>query len=532
MRRGDGGGLGPTGNNLGQVAEQPRAEHRQGKRLGASSGDQTVERPALGLPRFDGGEQAGGRGVEIRPADRVVDRLRRASDPQGNHGCLAGEGLDRHDPEVLIRREQQGPATAVVVADDLVALPAEEPDGGTGQTLQPRPLRTSADDDQPASRGRACLDGVLDPLVGDEGRDDQVEVVARGVIGRVERRIDGGLDHAALAAVAAVDPVADRLRDGHEVRDASRSGPVLATEPVKQGAGDGSPDRLMRPGREVGVAAVPGVPHRGKAVADVRHARRWPDHLGHAVTQADDEVDLILTLAQSPGARGQGHDGQELAVVLEHTGNPLERRGADVHAFDRRTESPASMDQGMQGGVGERLAKDFQAFLPPPHPGQPVMHQGYPQARESRSWATDCRCGRLADAGVHAGLQDEFIQRDTLRSSGGYPTWRSRARSGGTWVRRSGRGSWGVGRGIQDRGRPSLVRISTIHDPRPMTHRHPRSLASLHLDQLQVEEQGRVAGNGGLALGSVGEVGGNGQLALLSDLHSGHPLVPAGDDLT
>ena len=42
------------------------------------------------------------------------------------------------------------------------------------------------------------------------------------------------------------------------------------------------------------------------------------------------------------------------------------------------------MDQGVEGGVGEGLAEDFQALLAAAHPGQPVVDQRDPEARRGR----------------------------------------------------------------------------------------------------------------------------------------------------
>ncbi len=86
--------------------------------------------------------------VVKEPPDRVIDRLGRAPKPQREHRRSAGQGLDRHDPEVLDSREEQGPATPQVVADDLVGLPAEEPDRRPRQPLQPGTVGTLADDDE------------------------------------------------------------------------------------------------------------------------------------------------------------------------------------------------------------------------------------------------------------------------------------------------------------------------------------------------------------------------------------------------
>ena len=222
---------------------------------------------------------------------------------------------------------------------------------------------------------------MVEVLVRDQGRDAEVEVLAGPASGRgVEVGVDRRLDHPALAAVAAGDPVADRLRDRHEVRDPARGRAVPAPEPVEQRPGQGPADRPVGPGVEVGVAAVPGVPHRGEAVADVRDAPGRPDHLGHAMAQADDEVDLArLARTGRPAASAAGACGSGRKTP----GTRWSGEGRIVIASIAGLERAPVVDQGVQGGVGEGPAEDLQALLAAPHPGQPVVDQRDPEAREA-----------------------------------------------------------------------------------------------------------------------------------------------------
>ena len=91
---------------------------------------------------------------------------------------------------------------------------------------------------------------------------------------------------------------------------------------------------------------------------------------------------------------------------------PLERGGADVHRLDGGAGGAPAMDQGIERGVGERPAEDFQALLAAAHPGQPVVDEGHPQAGQAGARGRAHRgCKADADAGLHAGL----LARGSLR---------------------------------------------------------------------------------------------------------------------
>ena len=49
-------------------------------------------------------------------------------------------------------------------------------------------------------------------------------------------------------------------------------------------------------------------------------------------------------------------------------------------AFDGPGNRSGKVKEGVDVGLGKNLTEDFQAFLPAPHTGQPVMDQGDPQA--------------------------------------------------------------------------------------------------------------------------------------------------------
>ena len=227
----------------------------------------------------------------------------------------------------------------------------------------------------------AGRDRLIDSLVRDERRDHQVAIVARHAGNRaVEIDVHGGLNHPALAAVTLGDPLADRFRDRHEMGHAAGRRQVPAPEPLEHRPGEGPAHRAIGPAFQVGLTALPGVSHRSEAIADVRNAGRRHDGLGHAMAQADDEVDVL----ESPGARGQRHDRQQMAIVAEDAGNELERRRPDLHRFDRRTERAPPMDQGIKLRFGKGAAEHLEAFLAPAHSGQPVVHECNPEPGQLR----------------------------------------------------------------------------------------------------------------------------------------------------
>ena len=126
-----GGGTGASqlpGGDLSQKLEDAAAEQRERERLGAAACQDGIVRMPLGFPGLDRGPERGNGRLVIEAPDRVVHRLRGASPSQGDHGGAAGQGLDRDDPEVFLTGEKQGPAAAIVIADDLVGLPAQELD--------------------------------------------------------------------------------------------------------------------------------------------------------------------------------------------------------------------------------------------------------------------------------------------------------------------------------------------------------------------------------------------------------------------
>ena len=97
--------------------------------------------------------------------------------------------------------------------------------------------------------------------------------------------------------------------------------------------------------------------------------------------------------------------------MAEDPRDPLERRGPDRHRLDRRADRAPPVDQGVQGGVGERLAEDFEALLAAAHPGQPVVDERHAEARQAPR-RVRAIAPVLSDAGVHAGLPGWLSRTD------------------------------------------------------------------------------------------------------------------------
>ena len=85
--------------------------------------------------------------------------------------------FDRHDAEVLFTGQQDRCRSSIEVADLGVGTAAEQLDvGACGQLASASALGSVADDAERHAGKPACLDGEVDPFVGDQGRHDQQEV--------------------------------------------------------------------------------------------------------------------------------------------------------------------------------------------------------------------------------------------------------------------------------------------------------------------------------------------------------------------
>ncbi len=197
------------------------------------------------------------------------------------------------------------------------------------------------------------------------------------------------------------------------MRDPPRRRPIPLPQPREHRPRQQAPHGPIGPALQVGLAPLPGISHRREAIADVRDALRRHDRLGHAMAQADHQVDV----SGPPGPRSHRHDRQQVAIVAEDAGYPLKRRSPDRHRLDRRAERASLMDQGIKRGIGKRPAEHFQTLLAAAHPGQPIVYQSDAQSGQRRTGGTDLRAAlaqprngpNIAVAGIHAGLPGQRV---------------------------------------------------------------------------------------------------------------------------
>ena len=239
-----------------------------------------------------------------------------------------------------------------MIANDVVGLPAQESHRRAGKRFQARPLGPRADHHEPPAQAGAGGHRVVDALVRDERRDNEVKVFTalKGRRRPVILGIDGRRNHPAVAIVGGGDSLANGFGDRHEMCDAASGRAIPVSQTVKKQASHGSADRPIGPAFEVCVSPLPGIAHRCEAVANVGHAAGRLDRLGHTVAQADHQVNV----ANLPGPGRQRHEGKQVSIVLEDSRHSLERRRANRHRLDGRTGRSRAMKERVQVMPGER----------------------------------------------------------------------------------------------------------------------------------------------------------------------------------
>src|SRR6185369_17205435 len=128
---------------------------------------------------------------------------------------------------------------------------------------------TVADNGQWDTCEAARLDGHIDPLVGDEGRHDKRLSYGHGVVGMEELGVDRWIDHNRLAIIVSADPARNIVRDSDIAVRPVCGLAVPARHPCHHRTHEPAADRSQALGTEVGVELIPGVAHRGEAIADM-----------------------------------------------------------------------------------------------------------------------------------------------------------------------------------------------------------------------------------------------------------------------
>jgi hypothetical protein len=236
-------------------------------------------------------------------------------------------------------------------------------------------LRSVANDAKRHPRKAARLDGNIDSFVGNEGRHNQQKVFRRDhrVIAcwAVEVRIHRWIYDNGVPIIVPRDPGSNVLGNCDVTVYPARGGGV----PPRQGAQRGTQQpvfhRTYASFAKVHVELVPGVAHRGEAVAEVLGLAGFDDRFCSAVARTDDEIVLIEIELFDDGRK----ERQAVAVKTLHSGDFLEHRSARPHSFDNGGDAARHVNKGEQVCRGIRLAQPLENFFAAAHPGQPIVNE-------------------------------------------------------------------------------------------------------------------------------------------------------------
>ena len=98
---------------------------------------------------------------------------------QGNHRSPGGHRLHGGNPEVLKPRVDVGAATAQPGVDIVLGKATQQPNIGSGHGLQPRPLGAITNHHQGQTGAVEGLHDEIDPLVGHQPAEAEVDVITR-----------------------------------------------------------------------------------------------------------------------------------------------------------------------------------------------------------------------------------------------------------------------------------------------------------------------------------------------------------------
>lgn len=287
----------------------------------------------------------------------------------GDDGSATGLSFERDDAEVFFAGEKKVAAAAVVVADDVVGLPAEKLDVGSGDGFEFGGFGADTNDDEGSFGVGVGLNDEVDAFVGNKGRDDEVKVFA-GLIGRgVEVGVDGWVHDVGGSSVEDFDAAADMMADGDEAIDALGGTAI----PDAKG-GEKRPEGELFDGArsEVFVVEAPGITHGGKAVAEMAFGLFSGEGFGGAMAGADEEVDR----RGRPGTDGEGEKGKVVAIGLCDVGYALKPGGAEIVTVNGVGDGFLVMKKAVDGSVWEAVGEEFEDFFAAAHTGEPVVGEG------------------------------------------------------------------------------------------------------------------------------------------------------------
>ena len=123
-------------------------------------------------PLEGAGERVGALPLEEHARLPVDHRIQRASASVGYHRPAGGGRFQGGDAKIGFLRENERLAAFEVASLGGVVYLTQELDGRAGQTLQARPISSFPDNLQRRAQPDTRLDGEVDPLIGDQARND------------------------------------------------------------------------------------------------------------------------------------------------------------------------------------------------------------------------------------------------------------------------------------------------------------------------------------------------------------------------
>jgi len=338
---------------------------------GVGADGRWIEGGFIGFEAVEGAAEIGdGLMGEVDTGGRVGlleidDGFEDAAFAEGDDGAACSLGFDGGHAEVFFTRENEGATAAHVVANGFVGLATKESDvGGTrGKGAEAVRFRAFTDDEQLARCAEEGLDGEVDTFVGDEGGDDEVEVVG---IGRGSGQgeggdIDAGVDDAGVAAVDAFDALGDILGVGDERVDAV----ILQIELLEVRTGGEESGAFEGPAFEILIFHAPDVAHGGVAIAEMLGAAGDGDAFGDAMAGGNYEV----TIVELDGFDGGREGGEEAAVERADAGEIIEGTDAGDAFFDFRIDGAGDVEEGGYFGLGEHVDELKEDFFAAAHAG-------------------------------------------------------------------------------------------------------------------------------------------------------------------
>ena len=227
--------------------------------------------------------------------DAVHHGLERPARRQGDHRGAAGHRFDRDDPEILFARAAARRARRPVERPDvLVATPSR------GTRLRTRSCAFNAvevgpraDDLQGHAGHPAGVDGHVDPFVGHQRRHDQA------VPARTSRSPDGRSRCPRAGTRRPTGDYSIGRSCWQRIEKSPHSGPAGVRLRHPNDPGGPSTGRMTmtqgaQPRRaEVRVELIPGIPHRGEAVAEVPRPAGAARRLHRAVARRNHQVEAV-----------------------------------------------------------------------------------------------------------------------------------------------------------------------------------------------------------------------------------------------